>query len=140
MSAPGFHGAKLALFNAGRVLVYLRDDRADIPWPNHWDLPGGGREGAESPADCAMRELYEEFGLRLPKDRLTYARLYAGVGRDGRDAWFFSGDITNEEIAAIRFGHEGQRWLMMEVDDFLTRPDAPGPLKARLRDCLEDRI
>lgn len=121
------------------MLAYLRDDRTDIPWPNQWDLPGGGREGAETPQACALRELYEEFGLRLGEDRLTHARRYPGAARDGRDAWFFAGDITETEIAAIRFGHEGQRWTMMQVEVFLARPDAPAPLKARLETCLEDR-
>ncbi|WP_366141375.1 hypothetical protein [uncultured Shimia sp.] len=37
-----FHGAKLALFVRSRLVTILRDDKPDIPWPAHWDLPGGG--------------------------------------------------------------------------------------------------
>ena len=44
-----FHGAKLLLMNQGRMLTLLRDDLAHIPFPAHWDLPGGGREGDEAP-------------------------------------------------------------------------------------------
>ena len=36
-----FSGAKLALFLGPDLLVILRDDRPDIPWPGRWDLPGG---------------------------------------------------------------------------------------------------
>ena len=57
-------GAKLALFVGARLLVLHRDDRPGLLWPGFWDLPGGGREGAESPLDCALRETREEFGLR----------------------------------------------------------------------------
>lgn len=31
-------------------------------WRNQWELPAGRREGAETPKECAMRELYEETG------------------------------------------------------------------------------
>ena len=50
-----FEGAKIAVIVGERVLALLRDDRADLPWPGHWDLPGGGREGGETPrtARCA---------------------------------------------------------------------------------------
>ncbi|MGJ3230985.1 MAG: NUDIX hydrolase [Oceanicaulis sp.] len=132
-----FAGAKLALIDGPRLLAYRRDDRPDIPWPNYWDLPGGGRESRESPADCALRELYEEFGLLLPERRLVHARCYAAAGPGGLDAWFFAGAITALEIARIRFGSEGQGWVMMEIDAFLTRADAPPPLQERLRDALQ---
>ena len=42
-----FSGAKLALFLGADLLVIRRDMRPDIPFPGHWDLPGGGREGEE---------------------------------------------------------------------------------------------
>ena len=55
-----FSGAKLALFLGADLLVIKRDDRPDIPYPGYWDLPGGGREGDETPQACALRETYEE--------------------------------------------------------------------------------
>ena len=62
MTAPDrgtfdFVGAKAALFCGGRLLTHLRDDRPGLPWPAMWDLPGGGREGAETPEQCLLREL-----------------------------------------------------------------------------------
>lgn len=131
-----FAGAKLALIHDRRLLAYRRDARADIPWPDFWDLPGGGRERGEDPHACALRELYEEFGLRLPRERLSYARCYAGAAAGGLDAWFFAGSLTAEEVEEIRFGHEGQFWTMMAVEAFLGAEDAPPPLQARLRDYL----
>lgn len=118
-----FHGAKLFLTQGDRLLTYLRDDRPDIPFPAHWDLPGGGREGQESPVACALRELHEEFGLTLPPARLT-GRSFPSVQGPGMMSWLFSGCLTPQEIAAIRFGDEGQRWQMMPVATFLAHPRA----------------
>ncbi|MDN5568889.1 MAG: NUDIX domain-containing protein, partial [Paracoccus sp. (in: a-proteobacteria)] len=65
-----FNGTKLLLTSGPQMLVYLRDDRPDLPFPAHWDLPGGGREGNETPIACALRELDEEFSLLLPPEAL----------------------------------------------------------------------
>ena len=43
-----FTGVKAALLVEQSILVILRDDKPDIPWPNMWELPGGGREGQET--------------------------------------------------------------------------------------------
>ena len=84
MTAP-FRGAKMAILRGDSVLALLRDDRADIPWPGHWDLPGGGREGSETPAACALRETREELGLALPEAALSWGRRFrAGTARRPR--------------------------------------------------------
>jgi 8-oxo-dGTP diphosphatase len=49
----------------GRLLVYLRDDKPEIPFPNHWDFFGGHIESGESPEQALMREVREELGLEL---------------------------------------------------------------------------
>ncbi|NBR91323.1 MAG: NUDIX domain-containing protein, partial [Rhodobacteraceae bacterium] len=60
-----FHGAKLAVIWQEQVLSLQRDDRTGLVFPGWWDLPGGGREGAESPVDCALRETLEEVNLMV---------------------------------------------------------------------------
>ena len=62
-SRRDFTGCKIALICGDKVLTILRDDKDDIPCPNMWELPGGGREGNESPFECAAREVYEELGI-----------------------------------------------------------------------------
>ena len=60
-----FTGSKIALICGNKVLTILRDDKDDIPCPNMWELPGGGREGDESPFECVAREVYEEAKIGL---------------------------------------------------------------------------
>lgn len=128
-----FIGAKVALFCETRVLCYLRDDFAHIPWPGRWDLPGGGREGGESPEDCLLRETHEEFGLVLPPERLEQRLVLPSADFPGRASVFFAGRLCEAEVAEVRFGAEGQFWAMMEVAEFLARGDAVPWLQDRVR-------
>lgn len=123
MTAAAFNGAKLLLTHGDRLLTCLRDDRPDIPFPAHWDLPGGGREGQKTPVQCALRELDEEFGLHLSPQALT-GRAFPSHSAPGLMSWLFAGQISAAQIAAIRFGDEGQGWCMMPVADYLTHPHA----------------
>ncbi len=118
-----FHGAKLWLTQADRILVYLRDDRPGLPFAAHWDLPGGGREGDESPLSCALREMAEEFGLQLDPGSLT-GRPFVSHADPRMMSWLFAGPISTYQIAAIRFGDEGQCWRMMPVTEYLAHPRA----------------
>lgn len=127
----GFSGAKVALLCQGRILTCQRDDRPGLPWPGLWDLPGGGAEEDETPEICVLRELEEEFGLRLQPERLLWRRAFPAMRAPGRLGWFFAGRIRPAEIAAIRFGREGQGWEMMALDLWLSRPDAVRPLQDR---------
>lgn len=133
---PSFSGAKLALLINGTLLVYKRDAKPEIDYPGYWDLPGGGREGKETPQDCALRELREEFSLLLSSDRIEWMQSYPSLRPGRSQAWFLAARITQAEVESIRFGSEGQYWTMMGTDHFLAHPMAVPYLKTRLRDYL----
>jgi 8-oxo-dGTP diphosphatase len=137
MTDEPFHGAKIALLCGDRLIAYRRDDRPGIPNPSLWDLPGGGREGQETPVETALREVEEEFGLRLDPGIVTYARRYLSVDHPGHHGWFLAGAVTGPQVAAIRFGDEGQEWAMLDLADFLGRADAVPALRTRLAAYLE---
>jgi 8-oxo-dGTP diphosphatase len=127
-----FHGTKIALLSPGAVVAYQRDAKEGIPWPGLWDLPGGGREGDESPVDCALREVEEEFGIRLPLDRVTDVHRYEGAGAGALPSYFCIANITQAEIDTIEFGDEGQCWQIMNPREFVSRPDAVPHMQVRL--------
>ena len=49
----------------GKFLLYLRDNKPDIPFPDHWDLIGGHIEEGETPEEALIREFKEELDLDL---------------------------------------------------------------------------
>lgn len=134
-----FDGAKLALLKGDQLVSILRDNKADIPFPNMWDFPGGGREDGESPESCVLRELHEELGLALPEATLTYKRRYAS-GRQGEVVnWFFVAEVPDLDINRLRLGEEGQAWRMWDVTRFLRMNNAVPNMKARLAEYLAQR-
>lgn len=128
-----FTGAKVALIHRTEVLVILRDDLPGLPWAGYWDLPGGGREGDESAEACVLREVAEEIGLRIAPERLIWRSDHASTTRAGAVGVFFAAGITGAELAAVRFGDEGQGWRMMALTEFLNHDRAVPFLQDRLR-------
>jgi 8-oxo-dGTP diphosphatase len=57
----------------GEFLLYLRDNKSDIPFPNHWDLIGGHVEEGETPEQALVREVKEELDIDL-KDYSFYKK------------------------------------------------------------------
>ena len=47
-----------------RLLVYLRDNKPDIPFPNHWDF-SAVMSKRETPEEALIREVKEEIGVDL---------------------------------------------------------------------------
>jgi 8-oxo-dGTP diphosphatase len=58
--------AQVFLFSReGKLLIYLRDNKPEIPFPNHWDLFGGHLEEGETPEQALVREVKEELNVDL---------------------------------------------------------------------------
>ena len=58
-------GAGILLLNCNNeVLLLLRDDKVDIPFPNMWDIPGGKVEDNETPIEAIRREMMEEMSIK----------------------------------------------------------------------------
>ena len=132
-----FTGCKIALFCGDKLLTILRDDKENIPWPNMWELPGGGREGDESPFECAEREVYEELGIHLTEDCLLWSKVYPSMLFEGKESVFLVGKLTQEQFDSIVFGNEGQGYKLMPIDEFLDSDKAVHQLQDRVRDYLE---
>ncbi|MBA4850015.1 NUDIX domain-containing protein [Emticicia sp. BO119] len=97
-----------------RLLIYLRDDKPTISFPNHWDLFGGIIEEGESPEYALVREVKEEIGI----DLISYYKFreYYSDSED-RPNWkyvFFAKiDYLPEELIL----NEGQRLTSINLKE-----------------------
>ena len=121
-------GAKVAVMIGARLLVIRRDQKPGILFPGLLDIPGGGIEAGETAHEAALRETWEEVGLRLSPDQLTGARQVPGVTGD---IAAFAACLPEQAEGEIVFGDEGQGWCLMLPGDFAEHPEAV-PLLAKL--------
>jgi 8-oxo-dGTP diphosphatase len=64
-------GSSIIFINdEGHILLFLRDNKSDLPYPNMWDVPGGHVKADESPEKCIIREMKEEMDLVLDEFEL----------------------------------------------------------------------
>ena len=135
-----FTGCKIALFCGDKLLTILRDDKDNIPWPNMWELPGGGRESDESPFECVAREVHEELGIHLDEDCLLKSKVYPSILYECRQSVFMVGQLSQDQFDSITFGDEGQAYKLMNIEEFLTSSQVVPQLQGRLRDYLEESL
>lgn len=134
-----FTGCKIALICDGRILTILRDDKPTIPWPNLWELPGGGREGDESPFECVSREVYEELSIQLLKDDIVWSWIYPSMLDENKNSVFLVGKLTQEQFDSIVFGDEGQGYKLVRLEEFLASDRVVPQLQERVRDFVEEK-
>ena len=72
---PAHLGANAIITCQGKLLLEKRRD-SDI-----WGLIGGGCKKTETGREAIAREVHEELGLRIPKDRFEKLAVYDNPGR-----------------------------------------------------------
>lgn len=92
---PAHLGANAVITCKERLLLEKRRD-SDI-----WGLVGGGVKKYETEAQAMAREVYEELGIRVPKERFQKLAVY---GEPGRIAAYRDGSIWRMVI--VVFGLE----------------------------------
>ena len=93
-TTQGAHlGANAIITWNNRILLEKRRD-CDL-----WGLVGGGVKPQETPLDAIVREIREELGIRVSKDRLKKLRVY---GEPGRIAAYRDGSIWRMVVVVFR--------------------------------------
>ena len=92
---PAHLGSNAILTYNGKLLLEKRRD-SDI-----WGMPGGGCKKWETGREAIAREIYEELGIRIPKDAFCKLKVY---DNPGRIAAFRDGSIWRMVI--VMYGYE----------------------------------
>ena len=90
----GAHLGANAIITCGDKLLLERRRDSDT-----WGLVGGGVKKREEPIEAMAREVWEELGLRLPKERFAKLAVY---GEPGRIAAYRDGSIWRMVIVVFR--------------------------------------
>lgn len=89
---PAHLGANAIITCNGKILLEKRRD-CDI-----WGLVGGGVKKQETSLQAIVREVYEELGLRIPKEKFHKLAVY---GEPGRIAAYQDGSIWRMVVVAF---------------------------------------
>ena len=89
---PARLGANAIITCKGKLLLEKRKD-SDI-----WGLVGGGVKKYETEAQAMSREVYEELGIRIPKEQFRTLKVY---GEPGRIAAYQDGSIWRMVIVVF---------------------------------------
>ncbi len=131
-----FAGVKVVLLNNDSIIAIQRDNKPGLRFANMWDLPGGGREGNESPFETAKREVFEELTMTLNESDLFYQKEYPAMVEKGEIAYFLAITISQAQIDSIVFGDEGQGWKLQPIQEFLDDDSIVPFLRGRIQDYL----
>ena len=101
---PARLGANVILTCKGRLLLEKRRDS------DTWGLVGGGVKKSETPLEAIAREIYEELGLRIPKERFQKLSVY---GEPGRIAAYRDGSIWRMVI--VVYGYDFPEEPVMRI-------------------------
>lgn len=103
---PAHLGANAIITCNGKLLLEKRRD-SDV-----WGLVGGGVKKYETEVQAMAREVYEELGLRIPKDRFKKLAVY---GEPGRIAAYQDGSVWRMVI--VVFGLELEEEPQMVISE-----------------------
>jgi 8-oxo-dGTP diphosphatase len=120
----------------GEFLLYLRDNKPDIPFPDYWDLIGGHVEEGETPEQALVREVKEELDMDLKE--YAFYKKYECLTGDAYEniKYIYTGKINLpiEEVTLL----EGVR------PQYFSRAEIPNVkfaniLKSIVMDYISDR-
>ena len=100
-------GANAIITCKGKLLLEKRRD-SDL-----WGLVGGGVKNYETEEQALIREIYEELGLRISKDRIKKLGVY---GEPGRIAAYCDGSIWRMVIVVFGLELEAEPQMTISAE------------------------
>ena len=104
---PAHLGANAIITWDGKILLEKRRDS------DTWGLIGGGVKKSETELQAICREVYEELGLRIPRERFRKLAVY---GEPGRIAAFQDGSIWRMVIVVYGLAFDEEPKLKISAE------------------------
>ena len=104
----------------GKLLLEKRRDS------DTWGLVGGGVKNYETPEQALAREVYEELGIRIAKERFRKLAVY---GEPGRIAAYCDGSVWRMVIVAFELELEQEPQIRISSESRDMRFFSPEELK-----------
>ncbi len=115
-------GASIIIRNqAGQILLQERTDR------NQWGLPGGCQELGEDLRITAVREAYEETGIKLDPNEIELIDTLSGESRKNsypngdivyNNTSLYLADVSIEDASTLKGDSETKRLSFFNVEEF----------------------
>ncbi len=134
-----FSGAKGLVFIDDKILAYRRDAKTKVS-PGCIDLPGGGREGNESPFETFEREVREEFGIQITQEQIIASFNQDSLIHPGTQSFFLVAKTSGIQARDIVFGDEGIEWMLLSPEEFIDRIDGIERQQKRVQKYLLERV
>lgn len=124
------HGVRILLIDERRVLLV---SHWYAPWA--WTLPGGGVNKGETPEDAAMREAWEETGLKVNSIAGEIGTYTGKLGKTDRVTFYYTGDFTGDIAMRPNLEIMARSWF--DVDSL---PDDLSPGNRKRIEAYRDGI
>jgi 8-oxo-dGTP pyrophosphatase MutT (NUDIX family) len=123
-------GVGVVLKKNGKILLQLRDNKKEVANPNCWGLFGGQLKEGESPEQAAVREIKEELGIALDKNKLQLVE-------QTKTNTYFKYPLKNN-LSELKL-NEGQSMKLFSKKQILILENAVPGLKENIKKRLKNK-
>ena len=96
----------------GEYLIQRRsDDR--MPMPGEWAATGGSVRSGEGSKEAAMRELFEELGIRVMENEIQYMHRFTRKN-SFVDLWYVGVDASVDSLVLQKEEVQDAKWVTAE--------------------------
>ncbi len=120
-----------------RILLTLRDETKP-DWPNMWENTAGSLLSGETSRQGAVRELFEETGIRASEEELFFLGTERGRSTIG-DCYILRRNIDIKDIVFQKGETCDAKWVTIdELDDMIKKGLVAPPVASRLAKVRRD--